>query len=74
MNNDFSLFSQAGLERERDEALDLLAAKIPRLLQLSSEVNDLTHHVQRLRDQIAIRKANRVQWNGKPTKMEFVDA
>jgi cell division protein FtsB len=74
MNNEFSIFSLRSLERERDEALDALAAKIPALEQLSREVDAIAHHVQNLRDEIAVRRSNRVQWNGRPTRIEFVDA
>jgi hypothetical protein len=74
MSIDFSLWSQAGLERERDEALDLLAAKIPTLEQLSNEVDALAHRVEQLRHEIFLRRSKHRRWNGRPTKIEIIDA
>jgi cell division protein FtsB len=73
MDNQYSLFSLRQLERERDEALDALAAKIPALEQLSREVDAIAHRIECLRDEIAVRRSNRVQWNGRPTRIEFVE-
>lgn len=74
MNNQYSIFSLREMEKDRDEAEDRLNAKVEALEKLSREVDGLAAYLELVRNEIAIRKANRVQWNGKPTKMEFVDA
>jgi hypothetical protein len=72
-DNPYSLFALRQLESDLTDALARLDAKIMAHAKLSNEVDSLAAHVELLRHVIAVRRSNRVQWNGRPTRIEFVE-